>query len=166
MNVTPLATHGVILLEPQVLRTRPRFFFGSFAIRVQNLSKCYSVCSWLVYNFLHPKPVDFGQDPLALGTTQSGRKSFDANQAISTILFERSGRRIHDVYPTLKKLQQHRLAFFAYPLSGGFKRPSFISTWMMRPVLTIEHVLRCLESIESIPSLSHPRRVGAGISLR
>ena len=30
MNVTPLATHGVILLEPQVFRTRPRFFFGSF----------------------------------------------------------------------------------------------------------------------------------------
>ena len=74
MNVTPLATHGVILLEPQVLRTRPRFFFGSFAIRLQNLSRCYSVCSWFVYNFLHPKPVDFGQDPLALGTTQAWAK--------------------------------------------------------------------------------------------
>jgi hypothetical protein len=110
---------------------------------------------------LHPKPVDFGQDPLALGTTQSGRKSFDANLAISTILFERSSRHFHDVYSTLKKLRHHRLAFSAYPLSGGFERPFFIPTWMMRPVLTIEHVLRALS-----PSLSHPRRVGAGISLR
>jgi hypothetical protein len=117
---------------------------GTIAIRVQNLSKCYSVCSWLVCNFLHPKPVDFGQDPLALGTTQSGRKSFDANLAISTILFERSSRHFHDVYSTLKKLRHHRLAFSAYPLSGGFERPFFIPTWMMRPVLTIEHVLRAL----------------------
>ena len=30
MNVTPLAMHGVILLEPQVFRNRPMFFFGSF----------------------------------------------------------------------------------------------------------------------------------------
>ena len=30
MNVTPLAIHGVILLETQVFRNRTRFFFGSF----------------------------------------------------------------------------------------------------------------------------------------
>ena len=35
-------------------------------IRVQNLSKCYQVCSRPVYHFLHPEPVDFRQDPLAL----------------------------------------------------------------------------------------------------
>ena len=97
-----------------------------------------------VYRFLHPEPVDFSQDPLALSPMRPGRKPFDANQAISTILFERSSRRFHDVYPNLRKLRHHRLAFFAYPLSGGFERPSLIPTWMMRPVLAFERVLGIL----------------------
>jgi hypothetical protein len=91
-----------------------------------------------------PEPADFRQDPLVLSPLQPGRKPFDANQAFSTILFERSSRRFHDVYPTLKKLRHHRLVFFAYPLSGGFERPSFIPTWMMRPVLAFERVLGVL----------------------
>jgi hypothetical protein len=75
---------------------------------------------------------------------QPGRTPFDANQAISTILFERSSRRFHDMYPNLRKLRHHRLAFFAYPLSGGFERPSLMPTWMMRPVLTFERFLGAL----------------------
>lgn len=109
--------------------------------RVIIMDPYIAVCAWPVYRFLHSEPVDFGQDPLALSPTQPKRKPFDANQAISTILFERSSRRFHDVYPALKKLRYHRLAFFAYPLSGGFERPSFMPTWMMRPVLTLEHFL-------------------------
>jgi hypothetical protein len=75
---------------------------------------------------------------------QPGRKRFDAHQAISTILFERSSRRFHDVYPNLRKLRHHRLAFFAYPLSGGFERPSLMPTWMARPVLAFERALGAL----------------------
>jgi len=75
---------------------------------------------------------------------QPGRKPFDANQAISTILFEPSSRRFHELYPNLKKLRHHRLAFFAYPLSGGFEHPSLMATWMMRPVLTLERLLSML----------------------
>jgi hypothetical protein len=75
---------------------------------------------------------------------QPGRKPFDANQAISTILFERSSRRFHEWYPSLKKLQHHRLAFFAYPLSDGVERASLIPTWMMRPVLSFERFLGIL----------------------
>ncbi|MEQ1846511.1 MAG: SAM-dependent methyltransferase, partial [Nitrospira sp.] len=73
-----------------------------------------------------------------------GRKPFDANQAIATILFERSSRRFHELYPSLKELRHHRLAFFAYPLSGGFEYPSLMPTWMMRPVLTLERLLGVL----------------------
>ena len=112
--------------------------------RVIIMDPYISVCSWPIYRFLHPEPVDFDQDPLALSPSHPKRKPFDANQAISTILFERSSRRFHDVYPTLRKLRHHRLAFFAYPLSGGFERPSLIPTWMMRPVLTFERVLGVL----------------------
>jgi hypothetical protein len=75
---------------------------------------------------------------------QPGRKPFDVNQAISKILFERSSRRFHELYPNLRKLRHHRLAFFAYPLSGGFDHPSLMPTWLIRPVLTLERLLGVL----------------------
>ncbi|MEQ1848010.1 MAG: methyltransferase domain-containing protein, partial [Nitrospira sp.] len=103
-----------------------------------------SVCSWPVYQFLHPEPVDFSQDPLTLSPMKSGRKPFDANQAIATILFERSSRRFHELYPSLNKLRHHRLAFFAYPLSGGFDHPSLMPMWMARPFLAFERLLGVL----------------------
>lgn len=112
--------------------------------RVIIMDPYISVCSWPIYHFLHPEPVDFDQDPLALIPARPGRKPFDANQAISTILFERSSRRFHDLYPNLKKLRHHRLAFFAYPLSGGFEHPSLVPTWMIRPVLALERFLGVL----------------------
>ena len=127
-----------------------RYFFDE-ALRVLQpggrviiMDPYISVSSWLVYHFLHPEPVDFDQDPLALSPMQPGRKPFDVNQTISTILFERSGRRFQDVYPNLRKLEHHRLAFFAYPLSGGFERPSLMPTWMIRHVLAFERLLAAL----------------------
>lgn len=127
-----------------------RYFFDE-ALRVLQLGgrviimdPYISVCSWPVYHFLHPEPVDFDQDPLVLSPMQPGRKPFDANQAISTILFERSSRRFQELYPSLKKLRHHRLAFFAYPLSGGFEHPSLMPSWMVRPILALERLLGVL----------------------
>jgi hypothetical protein len=60
----------------------------------------------------------------------------------STILFERPSRRFHELYSSLKKLRHHRLAFFAYPLSGGF-----------------EHI--SLGRIESIPCLAYSSEAAA-----
>ena len=45
---------------------------------------------------------------------------------------------LHELYPTLKKLRHHRLALFAYPLSGGFEHPSLMPTWMVRSFLALE----------------------------
>lgn len=100
-----------------------------------------SAFSWPIYHFLHPEPVDFSQDPLALSPLQPGRKPFDANQAVSTIIFERSSHRFHELYPTLKKIRHHRLAFFAYLLSGGFERPSLLPICLVRPLLSLERML-------------------------
>jgi hypothetical protein len=36
------------------------------------------------------------------------------------------------------------LAFFVYPLSGGFERPALLPMWMVRPVLAFERVLGAL----------------------
>ena len=112
--------------------------------RVIIMDPYISVCSWPVYHFAHPEPVDFDQDPLALTPMQPDRKPFDANQAISTILFERSSRHFHELYPNLKKLRHHRLAFFAYPLSGGFERSSLLPIFLVRPVLVVERALHFL----------------------
>jgi SAM-dependent methyltransferase len=131
-----------------------RYFFDE-ALRVLQpggrviiMDPYISVCSWPVYHFLHPEPVDFGQDPLVLSLTKPGRKPFDANQAIATILFERSSRRFHELYPSLRKLRHNRLAFFAYPLSGGFDHPSLLPSWAVQPILAVERFLgvlsRCL----------------------
>lgn len=90
---------------------------------------------------MHSKPGEFGHDSLALTPMQPGRKPFDANQAISKVLFARSSRRFHEMYPSLKTLRHHRLAFFAYPHSGGFECASLIPTWMMHPILTVERLL-------------------------
>ena len=100
-----------------------------------------------ICHFLHPEPVDFSQDPLALSPTKPGRKPFDANREVSTILFERSIQRFHALYPTLKKIQHHRLAFFAYPLSGGFEHPSLLPICLVRPLLSLERMLRFLNPL-------------------
>ena len=127
-----------------------RYFFDE-ALRVLQpggriiiMDPYISVCSWPIYHFLHPEPVNFDQDPLALTPVRPGRKPFDANQAVSTILFERSSGRFHELYPTLKKIRHHRLAFFAYPLSGGFDHSSLLPTWMIRTVLALERLVGVL----------------------
>jgi SAM-dependent methyltransferase len=100
-----------------------------------------SVLSWPIYHFLHPEPVDFGQDPLQLQLSKGDRKPFDANQAIATLVFERFFDTFCHQYPQYKKVHHQRLAFFAYPLSGGFEHPSLLPVFMVRPVLALERVL-------------------------
>ena len=123
-----------------------RYFFDEAlrvlqpAGRVIIMDPYISALSWPVYHFLHPEPVDFDQDPLALSPVQPGRKPFDANQAVATILFERSSRRFHELYPSLIKLRHHRLAFFAYPLSGGFDHSSLLPVFLVRPMLALERL--------------------------
>ena len=71
-----------------------------------------SLGSWFVYRFLHPEPVDFEFDPLAPQAPQPGRKPFDSNQAIATILFERSFDRFCKIFPQLEMIVRRRLSFF------------------------------------------------------
>jgi SAM-dependent methyltransferase len=97
--------------------------------------------SWPVYHFLHPEPVDFSEDPLARMDPATGRKPFDSNQAVATILFERAFDGFRRRYPQFRKLAHRRMAFFAYPLSGGFEHPSLLPCALVRPVLALERAL-------------------------
>lgn len=103
-----------------------------------------SVLSWPIYHFFHQEPVDFSQDPLQLQLPKEDRKPFDANQAMATILFERSFEKFLRQYPQFKKLHHRRLGFFAYPLSGGFDHPSLLPVFLVRPVLALERAVHFL----------------------
>lgn len=106
-----------------------------------------SVLSWPVYHFLHSEPVDLGQNPLVLRPPMPNRQPFDANQAIATLVFERLFDQFSSLYPPYKKLCHRRLAFFAYPLSGGFDHPSLLPPWLVRPVLALEKALQFLNRV-------------------
>ena len=112
--------------------------------RVIIMDPYISWVSWPVYQFLHSEPVDFAQNPLTLRTPRSGRQPFDSNQAISTILFEKELARFQSRYPQFAVRYVRRIAFFAYPLSGGFEHPSLMPTWLVVPMLKLEQKLEWL----------------------
>ena len=100
--------------------------------------------SWLVYNFLHPEPVEFGVDPLgAAAEATLGRDPFDANQAIPSLLFARKSdrRTFAENFPELRILDVNWLSLFAYPLSGGFRSWSLIPGAAVAPTLALERAL-------------------------
>ncbi|OGW65478.1 MAG: methyltransferase [Nitrospirae bacterium RIFCSPLOWO2_02_FULL_62_14] len=115
--------------------------------RIVIMDPYISWCSWPVYRFLHPEPVDLSQDPMQVRPPDPDRLPFDANQAVATILFERSFETFSRQFPGLVKRVHHRLAFFAYPLSGGFDHPSLLPMFAVRPLLTLERALGFLDRV-------------------
>jgi hypothetical protein len=88
--------------------------------------------------------VDVREDLLARKTPRAGRRPFDANQAVATILFERDRSGFHSHYPGLCIQHLRRMACAAYPLSGGFDHPSLLPQWLVTPMLRLEHHLEKL----------------------
>lgn len=112
--------------------------------RIVIMDPYVSALSWPIYRFLHPEPMDFRRDPLTIVVPMPGRRPFDANQAVARIVFERSYERFRRLYPQLAKIAHERLAYFAYPLSGGFDRPSLVPLWSVDPLLRFEQWCRRL----------------------
>jgi hypothetical protein len=79
--------------------------------------------------------------PLTACSPNPKRKPFDANQAVATILFGRTFNEFAARYPALRRIFQRRLAFFAYPLSGGGEHRSSLPDVLVRPVLRLERLL-------------------------
>lgn len=115
--------------------------------RIAMMEPYISWLSWPVYNFLHPEPVNFQQNPLVLVEPSPHRKAFDANQAFATILFEREFKEFRDQYPQFIKVYHRRMAFFAYPLSGGFEKPSLLPMTLLKSTLTLESLLAFMSKI-------------------
>ena len=113
--------------------------------RIALLEPYISPVSWPVYNFLHPEPVDFRQNPLAWVEPSPSRTPFDSNQAFATILFARNYQSFQRQYPQFRRVYLRRLSFFAYPLSGGFDKPSLLPYSLIKPVLFLEEKLSFLQ---------------------
>ncbi|MBI3357807.1 MAG: methyltransferase domain-containing protein [Nitrospirae bacterium] len=94
--------------------------------------------SWPVYQWLHSEQVDCKEDPLTLKTPQPGRQPFDSNQAVPTILFEQNQTGFQARYPRLVVQHIRRMAFWVYPLSGGFDHPSLLPMSLVTPMLRLE----------------------------
>src|ERR1700693_64243 len=97
--------------------------------------------SWCFYKYVHPEPLDLKIDPLEDGPLNPNRQPFDANQGIPTLLFRRHQKSIETVFPLLKVKGAAYLSLFAYPLSGGFRRWSFIPQKLAGPVLRFEDLV-------------------------
>lgn len=97
--------------------------------------------SWPIYQWLHPEPIDCTENPLVFKPPQTGRRPFDANQAVATILFERNQPLFQSRYPQFSVQHIRRTACLAYPLSGGFDHPSFLPKWLVTPMLQLERTL-------------------------
>lgn len=115
--------------------------------RIVIMDPYISPISWPVYHFLHSEPVDLKCNPLVSRPPVQSRQPFDANQAVATLIFERSFDQFTTRYPQLRKLYHRRLAFWAYPLSGGFDHPSLLPLSLLRPILWLERTLQFLNRL-------------------
>lgn len=142
--------HNIVLFDTFHHIENVRQFFDEAARvlapsgRIVIMDPYISWASWPVYHFLHPEPVDLRQDPLRLRPTDPNRKPFDSNQAIATILFERAVDRFRGAYPQFDIIFHRRLAFFAYPLSGGFDHLSLLPLPFIKPLVFLEKHMELL----------------------
>jgi SAM-dependent methyltransferase len=98
-----------------------------------------TLASWPFYKFIHPEPVRWQCDPLAVGRADPRRDAFvDANQAIPTLLLSRDRTRLGQAVPALEALSVDWLSLFAYPLSGGFQSWSLVPPGAVAMLLKVE----------------------------
>ena len=112
--------------------------------RIVIMDPYVSWASWPVYHFLHAEPVDLGQNPFVEKAPSADRKPFDANQALSRLLFEKHMSAFQQRYHDLQIKSKHYLSFIAYPLSGGFDHPSLLPMVVAKGILRLERLLEPL----------------------
>lgn len=126
---------------------RPRRFLGEVQRvlksggRLVLVEPAITPVSWLFYRFFHPEPIILGIDPLEEGPLSPGRKPFDANQAIPTLLFGKHRHRLAQMFPALRIVRCEYTSFFVYPLSGGFRPWSLVPQAAVAPLLRLERKL-------------------------
>ena len=86
-----------------------------------------SPVSWLIYKFFHPEPIWMKCNPLDSGMAKSSNRPFDSNQAIPTLIFFKFLKQWKERFPEFAVKTRKKLAFIAYPATGGFGRRQLLS---------------------------------------
>lgn len=94
--------------------------------------------STLFYRFIHHEPVRMSADPLVDGDPDPKRDPYDSNQGIPTLMVTKYRKELAQLLPGLEIQDIEYFAFFAYPLSGGFKPWSLITDPTARGLLRLE----------------------------
>ncbi len=87
--------------------------------RILIMEPYISFLSYFIYHYFHPEKVDSSVDPLG-DKRISSNKPFDSNQSVATLIFFKKLDRFRKLFPQYTIIIKKRLAFLAYPLSGGF----------------------------------------------
>lgn len=119
------------------------FFEGALRVlknggRIILLEPAITPVSYLAYKLFHTEPVDISADPFAIAVPSSGRKPFDANQAIPELLFGKHREKFLCYFTRLQIIQKKYLSLWAYPLSGGFQHWSLLPGFFAAPLLNVE----------------------------
>jgi SAM-dependent methyltransferase len=118
-----------------------KFFKEASRVLKQNgrlimLEPAITPVSNIFYRLFHEEPVDMKQNPYLEKPTEAGRKPFDANQAIPTLIFIKSPKTFTEKFPKFKLSDIHYFSLFSYPMSGGFK------SWNLLPQFAVKSILR------------------------
>jgi len=106
--------------------------------RIILLDPAITPLSWFFYHIIHEEPVVLNTNPLEDGPLSLGRKPFDANQAIPSLLFGKHKKSFSKEFPDLQIVERSFMSLWCYPLSGGFKPWSLIPSFVINPLLKFE----------------------------
>jgi SAM-dependent methyltransferase len=147
LPLAPQSVANIVMFDVLHHIEFPKIFFAEAARviapcgRIVMVEPAITPASWPFYRFVHPEPVQMGDDPLADGTPDARRDAFDANQAFPSLLVGRFRRRFAELFPMLRLQRTEWLSLFAYPLSGGFQPWSAIPAAWVAPVIKLETAL-------------------------
>jgi glycosyltransferase involved in cell wall biosynthesis len=124
--------------------------------RVVILDPYCSPVSTPLYRAFHPELTDLDASPFE-DDPRVDEAPFDSNQARATLVFFRAADELGARWPELRLVERRRLAFLAYPLSGGFTRRPLVPDRLGRALGSLERGLswaapalafRCLVVLE------------------
>ena len=165
---------NLVLIDVFHHLARPRRFLDAAARvlspggRVIIVDAYCSPVSYRVYRRFHQERTDMSATPFA-DDPASAASPMAANPARATLVFFRHGDEFERRCPQLAVVEQIRLAFLLYPLSGGYRHRPLVPAVLYRPLAALERLLaplapllafRCLVVLERRPD-SQPADVSS-----